>query len=547
MSPFPGGGVRDPRAPSMAAERASRVWKFPGGLKLAPHKSASTAGAIAVAPPPEIAVLPLLQHAGTPASPIVKAGAQVLTGEPVASVEGSIGAPLHAPMSGKVIAIEDRPIPHPGGLSAPCIVIEADGEDRHYAGYAPITDHQELEPAEIRRIVREAGIVGLGGAAFPTSVKLHAGREKPLEALILNGAECEPYITCDDMLMRERAGSIVLGAQIMLHALQAGRCVIAIEHDKSEAIAALKTETASDDRFDVVGVTTAYPAGGERQLIQVLTHREVPSGGLPPDIGYLTQNVGTAAAVAERFRDGRPLISRIVTVAGGGVAAPRNFEARLGTSFAALVAEAGGYAGQVARLIMGGPMMGFALATDEVPVVKATNCIWAATPADVRATDDEMPCIRCGECARVCPAVLLPQQLYWYTRAGDFDRVLDYALFDCIECGCCDVVCPSHIPLVGYFRFAKCEIEAGQAQREQAAHARLRHDSRTERLARRNAERVAALEARRPELQAAPHGRREESDPIREIMRRVEKKKSDSDDARASPPTRRGGGHESSD
>ncbi|MGH8494545.1 MAG: electron transport complex subunit RsxC [Gammaproteobacteria bacterium] len=537
MSPFSASVGLGQRVSSVASERVSQVWKFPGGLRLPPHKSASTTQPIAIAPAPAIAVLPLLQHTGAPATPVVKPGAQVLTGEPIASAEDHIGAPLHASVSGKVIAIENRPVPHPGGLSAPCIVIEADGRDQHYEGYAPVADHLALEPSEIGRLVGEAGIVGLGGAVFPTSVKLRTAGGAPLEALILNGAECEPWISCDDMLMRERADSVVLGAQIMLHALQAGRCVIAIEHDKPEAIAALEAASAGDKRFEVIAVTTAYPAGGERQLIQVLTHREVPTGRLPPDIGYLMQNVATAAAVAQRFRDGRPLISRIVTVAGDGIASPRNFEARLGTPFSALAAEAGGYSGEVARVVMGGPMMGFAVPTDEVPVVKATNCIWAATARDVRATDDEMPCIRCGECARVCPAVLLPQQLYWYTRAGDFDKVLDYALFDCIECGCCDFVCPSHIPLTGYFRFAKSEITAREADRARAARAKWRHEIHTERIARRESERVVALEARRPELQAAPHGRADQSDPIREIMRRVEKKESASDD----PSSDRGG------
>ncbi|CAN5116775.1 hypothetical protein BH24PSE2_BH24PSE2_14960 [soil metagenome] len=507
------------------SERASQVWKFQGGLKLAPHKAKSTAEPIATTPPPALAVLPLLQHEGRPAVPVVEPGTRVRTGEPVADAEEPDGAPLHAPVSGTVVQIEDRPVPHPGGLSAPCIIIESDGEDRPFDGYTPIADHLALEPEEIASIVREAGIVGLGGAVFPTSIKLQSARNAPLEALILNGAECEPWISCDDMLMRERADSVVFGAQIMLHALGTDRCIIAVEHDKPEAIAALEVAAGGDDRLEIASVTTAYPAGGERQLIQVLTRREVPTGKLPPDIGYLTQNVGTAAAIADRFRHGRPLISRIVTVTGHGVRSPRNFDVRLGTPFAALVAEAGGYAGEVSRLVMGGPMMGFAVATDDVPAVKATNCIWAATADELRSTDDEMPCIRCGECARVCPAALLPQQLYWYTRAGNFEAVLDHALFDCIECGCCDLVCPSHIPLVGYFRFAKDEIRSRDQARMRAARAKRRFDERVARLENLSSERIAALEARRPELQAAPHGRNQETDPIREIMRRVENKR----------------------
>ncbi|HUO83276.1 MAG TPA: electron transport complex subunit RsxC [Gammaproteobacteria bacterium] len=505
------------------SNRAHRVWKFPGGLRLPPHKSASTAEPVATAEPPAVAVLPLSQHAGAASVPIVAAGRRVLAGEPVARANDGISAPLHAPTSGTILAIEDRQVPRPGGPVEPCVILEADGRDQRYEGYEPVDDPQALAPAEIRRLVHEAGIVGLGGAVFPAAVKLEAGDRQPLDTLILNGAECEPYISCDDMLMRERAAHVVHGAQIMLHALSARCCLVAVEHDKPEAIAALKAAVreSGDDRFEVVSVTTAYPAGGERQLIQVLSGREVPAGGLPPDIGYMTQNVGTAAAVSDRFRHGRPLISRVVTVAGGGVASPRNFDARLGTPFAALIAAAGGYTDEAARLVMGGPMMGFALPDDALPVVKATNCIWVAGAADLRRTDDEMPCIRCAECARVCPAVLLPQQLYWYTRARDFEKVVDYAVFDCIECGCCDLVCPSHIPLVSYFRYAKNEIRGRDVQRERAARAQRRHAERNRRLAQRDAEQQAALDEHTRAAQRARAQPREAAGAIDDIMRRA--------------------------
>ena len=501
------------------SDGAHRVWKFPGGLRLPPHKSASTAHPIAAAEPPGIAVLPLRQQAGAPAIPLVAPGQRVRAGEPVARAGGEISAPLHAPTSGKLLAIEDRPTPY--AAAGPCLILAADGKDERYEAYEPVDDPQALAPAEIRRLVHEAGIVGLGGAVFPTAVKLDTADRPALTALILNGAECEPYISCDDMLMRERATRVVDGAGIMLHALGADRCVVAVEHDKPQAIDALEAAIAGDDRFEVVSVTTAYPAGGERQLIEVLSGREVPAGGLPPDIGYLTQNVATAAAVSDRFRSGQPLISRIVTVAGGGVASARNFDVRLGTPIAELVAAAGGYTDGAARLVMGGPMMGIALPTDAVPVVKATNCIWVATGADLRATDDEMPCIRCAECARVCPAILLPQQLYWYTRARDFDKVADYAVFDCIECGCCDLVCPSHIPLVSYFRFAKGEIRKRGAEHERAARARQRQENRNRRLAKREVEQQTALEEQTRAVARVRDDAGARAHTIGEIMQRV--------------------------
>lgn len=469
----------------MRSRDGTPLHRFPGGLALEDHKAMSTRAPIRVAPVPRELVLPLSQHIGEPALPVVEVGQRVLRGELIAEPGPGVSAALHAPSSGIVTAIENRLVPHPSGLSAKCIVIETDGKDEP-APARPLRDWPEADAETLREHVRAAGIVGLGGAAFPSWVKLDSAGRPPIERLILNGAECEPYISCDDMLMRERADEVVSGARIMMRALHAGRCQIAIEDNKPEAEAALRAalDQAGDERVELVAVPSVYPEGGEKQLIQVLTGREVPHDGLPLDIGVICHNVATAAAVHRAVVHGEPLISRIVTVTGQGVAEPGNVEARIGTPFGALIDFRGGYTATAVRLIMGGPMMGFAIRSDEVPVVKATNCILAGSEEEVAPARVPMPCIRCGECAQVCPASLLPQTLFWYTRARDFDKVREYDVFDCIECGSCDIVCPSQIPLVSHFRFAKTEIWGKEAERAKADIARRRHEARQARLER---------------------------------------------------------------
>jgi H+/Na+-translocating ferredoxin:NAD+ oxidoreductase subunit C len=451
-----------------------KIGHFDGGIALPPHKLPGES--LLVAAVPREVVLPLHQHFGEPAQPCVTAGTRVLRGQIVAQPDGYVSAAVHASTSGTVSAIEERRVPHPGLRAAPCIVIEADGEDRAVEP-GDRMDYRSLDPGEVRARVRAAGIVGLGGAAFPTSVKLTARADMHVQTLILNGAECEPYISCDAALVHTRPERIVLGAQIMPHALQVHECLIAVEADQPESARSIEAAigAAGDERIELVRVPARYQEGGERQLIQVLTGREVPYDGLPIDIGFVCHNLGTAVAVADAL-DGRALTSRIVTVTGPGVREPHNVEARIGTPVAALIAQCGGYSDGVQRLVMGGPMMGFALATDEVPVVKATNCLLALTAASLRVQDDERPCIRCGECARACPARLLPQELHRHARAGAFEQVHALHVFDCIECGCCDLVCPSHIPLTQGFRIAKGVLWAEERERGRRQVARLRYE-----------------------------------------------------------------------
>ena len=481
----------------------THLHRFPGGLRLASHKDLGTGRPIAALPLPRRLVLPLSQHIGVAATPLVKAGDQVYKGQMIAAAEGYVSAPLHASSSGRVVEIAECPVPHPSGLTAPCIVLETDGRDAWLPGLAPVEDPLQRDPAELRNLIRNAGIVGLGGAGFPAAVKLNTGLERRIDLLVLNGAECEPYISCDDLLMRERADQVIAGLRILRHVLNAAQCVIGVEDNKPEAIAALRAALAegADEGIEVVAVPTRYPAGGEKQLIQVLTGLEVPSQGLPADLGILCHNVGTAAAVHQLMATGRPLVSRIVTVTGDGVAKPHNLEVPIGTPIAELVEFCGGYTPDVDRLLMGGPMMGIALPSDTLPVIKTTNCILATTAASLPAPAPQLPCIRCGECALACPARLLPQQLYWHAHARDLDAVQEYDLFDCIECGCCAQVCPSHIPLVQYFRYAKTEIWDQEREREKADLARQRHEFRLERLEREKREKAERHKQKRKALE----------------------------------------------
>ena len=489
--------------------RRPRVWTFHGGLHLPDEKALSNSVPIDTLPLPPRLVIPLAQHIGTPARPCVQVGERVRKGQLIGEPDGYVSAAVHASSSGTVVSVEPRPVPHPSGLSAPCVVIETDGEDTWADLPQPLTDYVHLDPAVVRERVRWAGVVGLGGASFPTSVKLNPGPDRRLKTLIINGAECEPYITCDDRLMRERPARILEGVRILRHLAQAERVLIGIEDNKGAAISAMVQALAASDMRElatVVAIPTLYPSGGERQLIRVLTGLEVPTHGIPAEIGILCQNVGTTAAVADAVIRGRPLISRVVTVTGRSVAAPRNLEVPLGTPASALIAHCGGYRRPPRKLVCGGPMMGFELFDAEVPVTKAANCLLALTPAEAPDPGPALACIRCGRCAEACPVRLLPQQLYWHARAKDLDRAQEYNLFDCIECGCCAAVCPSHIPLVQYYRYAKTEVWTREQERRRAEQARQRHQARLSRLERQAQERQAKLRKKKDSLEGAQPG-----------------------------------------
>jgi len=473
--------------------------KLHGGLRLPAEKDASTAMAIRSMPVPKQIILPITQHVGEAAHPIVGIGESVLKGQMVADTGDTLSAPVHASSSGTVVAIEPWPVSRRYGDKAPCIIIDCDGEDQAVStgSRRPYT---EQNPDALLQQITAGGIVGLGGAVFPTGQKLMQASTMPLEHLILNGVECEPYISCDDMLMREMAGELLGGAQILMHALNVESCYIAVESDTPEAndILSQAVRDLGDERIVVKQVPTIYPSGGEDQLVQLIANREVPSKGLPTDVGCVVQNVGTAVAVHHWISSGEPLISRVTTVTGPGVNTPTNILVRIGTPIADVIKFAGGYTDAAKQLIIGGPMCGRAVTTDQVPLVKATNCILVL--GDTLPTGSEQPCIRCGECAEVCPVQLLPQQLFWNACADNETRLRDYGLVDCIECGCCDVVCPSHIPLTATFRNAKARIQELADEKARAERARRRFESRNERLAAESQTRAIELERQKTEV-----------------------------------------------
>jgi len=474
----------------------SEIFRFPGGVKPVSHKASSSNAPLRTAPLPERLVVPFrLSTTGT-AAIHVKAGDRVLKGQVIGLAEGPFGAAVHAPTSGRIVAIEARALPHPSGLSAPCAIIDPDGAET-WGDRFPLDPFAD-DPEIIRARIREAGIVGLGGAAFPSHVK--AGR--CIDTLIVNGAECEPWISCDDRLMRERAGEIVAGARILGRITHAKSIIFGIEDNKPEAAAALSAALGGCEGAScrVETVPTLYPAGGEKQLIRVLTGIEIPYGKLGPDFGVQCFNVGTAYAVARAVLAGEPLVSRIVTLAGNYTRAG-NVEALIGTPVEALL-PLGGPREDTDRIVMGGPMMGFLLPRLDVPLVKASNCLLAMSPTLFPPQPPETPCIRCAACARACPMILQPHELYWYARSKNFGKAQEYHLFDCIECGCCAFVCPAHIPLVDYYRFAKSEIRAREREKSAANAARERYDFRLFREAREKQEKAARLAAKASETRA---------------------------------------------
>ena len=473
-----------------------KIWDFHGGVQPAENKHQSVGTPIRQAPIPATLTLPLSQHIGAPAEAVVTVGERVLKGQVIAAASGFISVPVHASTSGTVVAIEERLIADPSGLTAPCIVIESDGKDQ-WIEHRGVADFTRLDKPALLKLIREAGIAGMGGAGFPVAVKLSVKPDKgKIETLIINGTECEPYITADEMLMRERADEIIAGTAILRHLVEPGATLIGVEDNKPEGIAALRAAAAGSD-IEIVVFPARYPSGGEKQLIEIVTGRQVPSGGLPADIGVVCQNIGSTVAIDRAIRLGEPLISRITTVTGEAVAEPQNFEVLLGTPMRFLLQQAGFDAGRCPRLIMGGPMMGFTVADPDVPIVKTSNCLLAPSREELPPPAPAQACIRCGMCADVCPASLLPQQLYWFAQGKEFNKLEDHKLFDCIECGACSYVCPSNIPLVQYYRAAKAEVVQLRRDHARSEHSRNRFEARQERLEKEAVDRETRRAARR--------------------------------------------------
>ncbi|HFK8541673.1 TPA: electron transport complex subunit RsxC [Proteus mirabilis] len=471
--------------------KKDKIWDFKGGIHPPEMKLQSSRTPMRIAQLPDEVTIPIHQHLGTPGQLCVKVGDHVLKGQALTRGVGRT-LPVHASISGTVIAIEPFPSTHPSGLPEIAVKIVSDGKDE-WRERSPLVDYQSQSKEVLLTRIHEAGIAGLGGAGFPTATKLKGGGDL-VKTLIINAAECEPYITADDRLMQEHADEVIAGCQILMHILSPDEVLIGIEDNKPEAIAALKQALAAltnEKRIFIRVIPTKYPSGGAKQLTKILTGKEVPSGGRSSDIGVLMQNVGTVVAIKRAIIDDEPLIERVVTVTGQGAKTPGNFWARLGTPIYALIKQAGFVAGSEQMVIMGGPLMGFTLPDLNAPVIKITNCLLIPSPEEMDTDNVEEACIRCGQCVDACPSGLLPQQLYWFSKGKEHEKAQQHNLFDCIECGACAFVCPSNIPLVQYYRQEKAEIREIDAEAKRAAEAKARFEAKKIRMEREKLEREA--------------------------------------------------------
>lgn len=478
-----------------------KLFKIRGGVHPHENKHATVGSKISPIPLADRLFIPLQQHIGAPAEPIVKRGDKILKGQLLANSQGMISAPVHAPTSGKVVAIGKHPAPHPSGLPVRTIIVEADGEERWTE--SPFTCHDPfiLDPDEIATRVAAAGIVGMGGATFPSAVKLNLRKRFKLKQLIINAAECEPYLTCDDQLMRECPDEIIEGICIMMHALQVTKATVAIEANKPEAIKAMQEASKHVVDVSVVTVPVRYPMGSEKHLVQTLTGKETPSRALTADIGVVVHNVATAHAVQQCIRHGRPLIDRVVTVSGGAVNNPGNYLTPIGTPVSKLIDAAGGFKYEPTRLIGGGPMMGQPLPGIQVPIIKGSGGILALTKEEM-AQKQTMPCIRCGSCVTACPCGLLPLEMANRARNDDLEGAVKFGLMDCIACGSCAYVCPSHIPLVQYFNFAKGALAEKQRAQHKQEETRRLTEARTIRIEEQKKAKREAMAKRKAEMAA---------------------------------------------
>lgn len=493
----------------------NHLYSFKGGLKLKHHKSDSLDKPLAISTIPDKLFISLRINRGNIAKPMVKIGDHVLKGDVIAKPDTINGSYIHASSSGIITAISDKETASPDADRATVIEITTDKKDQWI----------KLNPSkDIKTAIREAGLVGMGGAGFPTHLKYQSNE---ISTLIINGAECEPYISCDEQLMLDFPNELLDGIILMLEVAHAKQAIIALE----DQIGGIKTQfekiiaSRHINNISVIKVPTIYPAGGEKQLIKVLTGEEVPSGGLPLDLGMIVQNVGTAKALSDYYSQGKPLVERIITVAGDGVDEPQNYKALIGTPISHLLKQAKFNKDKTNRLIIGGPMMGYAMPNDDIGIDKTSNCILALSHENTKHHGDVLPCIRCGECVNVCPANLLPQQLHWYIKGENLEKAREHHLFDCIECGACAWVCPSQIKLVDYYRYAKSELKYLDFKRNKSDESQLRHEMREERLQRLKDERLAKRK----------QTRRRTTDPakvkleLQAAMDRVNKAKDDKD------------------
>nr|WP_243899640.1 electron transport complex subunit RsxC [Shewanella algae] len=497
-------------------------WRLTGGIHPPQMKDLSNGSPIGRLPLASEFLLPVPQ-VGDSAVLEVKVGDRVLKGQALTRGLSAMYLAVHAPTSGIIRAIEQRPSNHPSALPVLTCVLEADGQDQ-----AIDFDQQDIAALSREQIlsrIRQAGIAGLGGAMFPAHIKLNPASE--IELLLINGVECEPYISADDRLMREHAREILDGIEIVHGLLNPKRVIIAIEDNKPEAVQAMQQALDSchlpKGSIRITVIPTKYPSGGEKQLIQIITGQEVPSGAIPAQLGIVVHNVGTAFAIREAVCLGKPLIERVVTVTGGNIPKPGNYWVPLGTPIAHILEQSGFTPSGQDTVIIGGPMMGHTLPLIKVPLLKGSNCILVPSASEISPPAEEKACIRCGECAQVCPASLLPQQLYWHSKAEEYDKASAYNLRDCIECGCCSYVCPSDIPLVEYYRVAKAAIKRNHEEKQLAEQAKQRFDARLKRL-------EAEKQAREAKAKAAADKRRAamgsgEKDAVAEAMARIKAKK----------------------
>ena len=485
----------------MGAEQIFKLFRIRGGVHPDDRKYLSAGQAIEKLPMPPLLHIPLQQHIGAPATPLVRRGDKVKKGQMLARSQGAISAPVHAPTSGRIMGVGGYPANHPSGLLVRTITLQPDGEDRWVDSLDPIDEPFELTPEEIANRVAEAGIVGMGGATFPSAVKLNLHKRYALHTLVINGAECEPYLTCDDRLMREQSAQLLDGVRLMAYALGVKRIIIAIENNKPEAQAAMRDAAEAYPDVSIVGLPTRYPMGSERHLVQALTGKETPARGLTADIGVVVHNGATALAVHEALRYGHPLIARVMTVSGDAIAQPKNLRVLLGTPLSHLVDHCGGFETEPARLVSGGPMMGQPLPDTRVPAVKGSNGLLALTAAESERAE-EMPCIRCASCVQACPCGLVPLEMAAHIRAGGLDNSVKLGLLDCIGCGSCSYACPSHIPLVHYFNYAKGELAARQRSQHKQGETKRLAEARTGRMEAIKRAKREAMKRRKQEMAA---------------------------------------------